>query len=290
MRFAIVGHPVAHSKSPRMHRAAYAAMGLDHTYDAIDVEPTDFERVFEWIRAGKLDGANVTVPNKLAAFERADRVMPSAAAVGACNTLVVAEGGLIEAHNTDVSAVAEELRLLAPERSTRDWAESGAIVLGSGGAARAVVAALADDLGVATIVVRARAFAGPGGTARAKETFARVLEHAPRVELIGEGLRPGGADSSATTLVQATSLGMDGVGHGELAQAAVDFGACPSSAVAMEIVYAPRVTPWLESAEHRGLRAVGGLGMLARQGAEAFKLWLGVSPPLDVMMAALDAS
>jgi shikimate dehydrogenase len=153
-------------------------------------------------------------------------------------------------------------------------------VLGSGGAARAAVVALAE-LGVEDIVVRARSFDDPArGEAFARAAPARVTPQPLRASVASE--------ERTTALVQATSAGMRGADPGESVAGAVAWDAVPSSAVAIDVVYAPRETPWLRAAKGRGLRCDDGLGMLARQGALALELWLGVPAPFEAMRAAIE--
>src|SRR5215472_14330173 len=116
-RFAVLGDPIAHSKSPKMHAAAYRALGLAHVYEAIRATASDLPALVRALRDGAFDGFNVTVPHKQRILELVDRVDASASHVGAANTLVRAPGGEIVAHNTDVPALAHELRRLAPERT-----------------------------------------------------------------------------------------------------------------------------------------------------------------------------
>jgi shikimate dehydrogenase len=258
-RFAVIGDPVAHSKSPAMHAAAYRALGLDCTYEAIRATKDDLPGLVRALRDGTYDGFNVTGPHKVAVLAHVDDADASAAEVGAANTLVRRANGSIAAHNTDVAALRAELALLAQGRSDEAWRASTAIVLGSGGAARAAIAAL-GALGVSDVVQKSR----QSGT-----------------------LVPSAPDASALTVVQTTSAGMTGADPGEPIAAAIDWPALPPSAVALDVVYSPPETPFLRAARAHGLRAASGLGMLARQGALAFELWLGVPAPYDVMLAAI---
>jgi shikimate dehydrogenase len=278
-RFAVIGDPVAHSKSPAMQAAAFRALGLPHTYEAVRVAPEELPRFVALVRDGTYDGANVTVPHKERILSLVDELDPSARVAGAANTLCRGAGGRIVAHNTDAPALAAELQRLAGPRSS--WSGSRALVLGSGGASRAAIAALGVNLGVRDIAVRARAF---DDRARS-EAFA---SNAPRPVTL-QPWRPS-PESEARTLavVQATSAGMHGADPGDAVAAVVAWDALPPSAVAIDVVYAPRDTPWLRAARARGLRCDDGLGMLARQGALALELWLGVVAPLEVMRAAIE--
>lgn len=277
-RFAVIGDPVAHSKSPAMQGAAFRALGLPHTYEAVRVAAEDLPRFVARIRDGTYDGANVTVPHKERILSLVDELDASARVAGAANTLCRGADGRIVAHNTDAPALAAELQRLAGPASSFS---GRALVLGSGGASRAAVAALGVNLGVRDIVVRARAFADRARS----EAFA---SSAPRPVTL-QPWHPA-KDSEARTLavVQATSAGMRGADPGDAVAAVVAWDALPLSAVAIDVVYAPRDTPWLRAARARGLRCDDGLGMLARQGALALELWLGVAAPLEVMRAAIE--
>jgi shikimate dehydrogenase len=277
-RFAVVGDPVAHSRSPAMHAAAYRALGLSHSYEAVRATASELPGVVDGVRGGSYDGLNVTVPHKERVLVLADELDATARVIGAANTLVRSTGGRITAHNTDAPALAEELRRLAPPGHS--WAGARGLVLGSGGAARAAVAAFAE-LGVREIAVRARAFEDPARRDRfVREAPATVTPQPWRASPASEG--------GTFAVVQATSAGMKGADPGEVLAGVVDWSALPDAAVAIDVVYAPRDTPFLRAARGRGLRCDDGLGMLARQGALAFELWLGLPAPLAVMRAALE--
>lgn len=265
-RFAVIGDPVAHSRSPAVHAAAYRALGLPHAYDAVHVAAEELPAVVEQLRQGRYDGLNVTVPHKQAVLSLVDVVHPSARDVGAANTLALQEGRVV-AFNTDAPALARELSQLAGDR---DWSRTRALVLGSGGAARAALRALGHDLGCRDVVVRSRSSALLPGSA-------------------GQSWQPDPASETRTaTVVQATSAGMHGAAPGDVVAGVVAWAALPSDAVALDVVYAPADTPFLQAARARGLREAGGLGMLARQAALAFEIWLGIPAPLELMRAALE--
>jgi len=279
MRFAVVGDPVAHSKSPAMQGAAFRALGLPHTYEALRVTADDLPRVVASLREGAYAGLNVTVPHKERVLSLVDRLDASARVAGAANTLVRAADGQIVAHNTDAPALAAELERLAG--SAAALAGRRALVLGSGGASRAAIAAVGVHLGLRDIVVRARAF---DDRARG-EAFAAS---APCPVTPQPWSASPASEARTVAVVQATSAGMRGADPGDAVASVVAWGALPADAVAIDVVYAPRETPWLRAARARGLRCDDGLGMLARQGALALELWLGVEAPLEVMRAAIE--
>ena len=278
LRFAVVGDPIAHSKSPTMHGAAFRALGLPHTYEAIRASAVDLPHVVTRLREGAYQGVNVTVPHKERVLDLVDAKDDSAAVAGAANTLVRDVDGRVTAHNTDAPALAGELRRVSGGDVSHG---AQALILGSGGAARAAILAVGRYLGVRDIVVRARAFADPERE--------RAFRQSSPVPIATETWFPRAQTEQRTRLlVQATSAGMRGAAPGEDVASAVDWSALPNDAVAIDVVYAPRDTPWLRAARTRGLRADDGLGMLARQGGLAFELWLGVAAPFDVMREALE--
>lgn len=274
LRFAVIGSPVAHSLSPAMHGAAYRALGLPHTYDKLETSAEELPARIAALRAGAFAGLNVTVPHKARALELVDAIDPSAAEAGAANTLVRSGAGEVRAYNTDAPALRDELVRLAGGAARFEG--RSALVLGSGGAARAAIVAL-GRLGVARVVVRART---------AKEALASVVEG---VAASFEPLRaPRAEPPDLCAIVQATSAGMThATAAGEIVADAVAWATVPADCVVYDVIYAPPRTPLLARATARGLAAAGGLGMLVGQGARAFELWLGVEAPIDVMRAAL---
>jgi shikimate dehydrogenase len=281
LRFAVIGDPVGHTKSPRMHAAAYAALGLPHAYEALPTRADEVQSRVDALRAGVYEGLNVTVPHKQRVLEYVDAVEMSASAVGAANTLVREASGRVIAYNTDVSALAAELRRLAPARTPEGWAGGEALVLGSGGAARAALVAL-GVVGVRRICLRARSL----DKARSLEDLLATAG-AGDVAVRVEPLARSEGDAVFGTIVQATSAGMQGAGDGNEVANAVDWDRVDPHAIALDVVYAPPETPFLSRAYARGLRGENGFGMLAAQGALAFAMWLGTDPPFEVMRDAL---
>ena len=281
--FAVVGDPIAHSKSPLMHTAAYRALGMVHRYERIHAKPGEIQAVVARLRSGEYAGLNITVPYKTRVLELVETLAPSAVLAGAANTLVRgADGGLV-AHNTDAPALAAELDALARQglRGT------SALVLGTGGGARAAIVALLS-LGVGHVVCRGRRLADSGAANVFRAELVSLVARAGAVATVEVGpLEARPDDARFAVVVQATSAGMTGAAPGEVVVGAVDFAALPPSAVALDLVYSPATTPFLDAASSRGIAHTNGIGMLVRQGALAFELWLGVAPPLDVMRAAL---
>lgn len=280
MKFALLGNPVSHSKSPRMHKAAYDALHLPHSYEAIAAEDAEIPSLVQKLRDGTYDGFNVTIPHKRRVLEYVDFIDRSASLVGAANTLVRDAQGRIVAHNTDVAALAQELAELKPSLAPG----ASGLVLGTGGAARSAVAALALELGLRRILLRGR---------RAPEAVAKDLAEMIRavsadVQIVPQPLTASvDDDTHVCVVVQATSAGMSGADAGDSIAEALAWSSLPNSAVLLDVVYTPAVTPFLARAHAEKLRAVNGLGMLARQGALAFELWLKRPAPLHVMLLAI---
>ena len=274
---ALIGHPVTHSISPAFQQAALDAMSVDARYEAWDTPEADLAATVERLRSNDVLGANVTVPHKVAAMRLVDRPDALVERVGALNT-VVRRDGLLHATNTDVSGILHALS---------DGGVSAAgrrvLLLGAGGAARAVVTAM-REAGAASIVVANRTLE----RARDLETVAgaELPLDVCALDPESEGLRR--AMGEAELVVHSTSLGMR---HGP------DEAATPVPArlfhpgqVAFDLVYVPERTPFIEAAERGGAQTVRGLAMLVHQGAAAFRLWTGLEPPLEVMFrAARDA-
>lgn len=286
--FAVVGDPIAHSKSPRMHGAAYRALGMPHVYEARRADASQLAAVVDELRRGDLAGLNVTIPHKLRVLELVDEIEPAARAVGAGNTLIRAPDGRILATNTDAPALSAELASLVSDR--RAFASAPGLVLGSGGAARAAVTAMVLDLGIRDVHVRARSFADAEKSARFASEMQTALASAGAEAILScRPLAPDSAYAGARAVVQATSAGMASADPGDALVEQIAWDALHPEAALVDAVYAPPVTPFLAEAKRRGLAHTNGLGMLARQGALAFSRWLGVEPPYEAMLAELRA-
>ncbi len=261
----VFGWPVSHSLSPRLHGFWLDRHGIDGTYIPLPVRPEHFAEAVGALPRLGFRGANVTVPHKEAAVALVDHLTDRARRIGAVNTLTVGEDGTLTGDNTDGFGFLENLRQGAPEWKPED---GRVVVLGAGGAARGVVAAL-QDAGVPEIVVlnrtveRAQALAVDLG---------RGIIAAPLTE----------AQSFVGTcrlLVNTTSLGMGGEGDGVVLPGVLDT--LDEQAVVNDIVYTPLITPLLEAARRQGNRVVDGLGMLLHQARPGFEAWFGVLPEVD---------
>lgn len=254
----VAGWPVAHSRSPQMHSAALAALGLDWSYVRLPLPPELFEETARALGRSGFVGLNVTVPHKEAAGRLADSRSDAAQAIGAANTLTYERDGSIAADNTDAGGFLDALG--SDPRSLH------AVVLGAGGSARAVAWALADA-GAARVEVVNRT---PGrATALAADLGVEVAAH------------PGPCD----LLVNCTSVGLQPVDR-EVALEQLGLGGTEAPRVVADLVYGERPTPVQRWAEGSGARFVNGLEILVRQGARSLARWTGEAPPIDVMRAA----
>ena len=253
----IAGWPVTYSRSPRLHGLWLQRYGIDGTYIPLPIHEGQFETAMRGLLAAGFAGANVTIPHKLAAFAICDTVDASARRAGAVNTLVF-QDGRIAGSNTDGYGFIANLRAHGINP-----AAGPALLLGAGGSARAVAAALQDAGAPVTVANRTRARA---------EELARDLP----------GLRIADWDDRVVALadhalvVNATPLGM--VGHEPLD---LDLTRAPASLVIADNVYVPLETPLLSAAHARGLRTVEGIGMLLHQAVPGFRAWFGVEPHVD---------
>jgi shikimate dehydrogenase len=289
LRFAVIGDPVAHSASPRMHAAAYAALGLNCTYEAIRATEGQLPGLVARLASGEFAGLNVTIPHKRRILAHVDMIDASARTVGGANTLVRGADGRIVAHNTDVTAIAAELRHVAADVPPAGWKKAHALVLGTGATARSAVVALGRHIGVATITVRGRALEDDDQRDAFEAEVTELLLRAGSSSVLR--LEPWApivtTDREVLAIVQATNLGMPGGDPGEVAAEAVAWRAVFPESIALDVVYASGITPFLAAASAHGMRITDGRGMLARQGALAFELWLGRRAPFDAMRAAL---
>ncbi len=261
----VIGSPVEHSLSPTIHNAAFAALGLDWTYFAVAVPAGRAPSALAAMRSLRLGGMSVTMPHKEAVAAAIDVLTPRAERLGAVNC-VSWRGTQLEGDSTDGPGFLDALRV------DHGWDPAGrrTVVIGAGGAARAVVAALAEA-GAASVAVvnrsperaeRAAALAGPAGAVAGPEAVA-----------------------DADLVVNATPLGMGGDGS-----LAVDPSRLGPGQVVADLVYDPVETPLLAAARAAGAVPVTGVGMLVHQAAHAFRRWTGEEPPVEAMSAAAVAA
>lgn len=255
----VIGSPIAHSKSPQLHRHWLEVYGIKGHYIPMDVAADDLEIVLRTLPKMGFVGVNVTLPHKEAILQIADVVSDQARRIGAANTLVFDPNKGICADNTDGYGFVKNLQAGAP-----NWtADSGpAVVLGAGGAARAVIVALLDE-GVSRIILSNRT------QSRAENLKS---EFGNRIDIVGWNEVEATLDE-ASLVVNTSSLGM--LGHPELP---VSLDALRPETVVTDLVYNPLQTKLLQTASHQGCTAVDGLGMLLHQGVPGFEHWFGQRP------------
>jgi shikimate dehydrogenase len=262
-RLGVLGWPVLHSRSPAMHAAAFAALGLDGwRYQRLPVPPSLFDETVRALGTAGFVGANVTIPHKQSALSVADSASAAARAIGAANTLSFTPDGAVTAENTDAPGLLDAL--------PRPAAGISALVLGAGGSARAAVWALtragARDVAVWNRTsARAREVAGDLG--------ARAVERPVAAEL----------------LVNCTSVGLIGSASDQAAlkQISLNLDVLQEYRYVVDLAYRDAPTALVRAARKHGAEVVDGLEVLVRQGARSFELWTGLAAPIDAMRDAV---
>ena len=264
----VIGWPVEHSLSPKIHSAAAKAVGVDLSYTAVPVRPGETGAALTEMRLKHIRGYSVTMPHKEAVLSDLDELTEQAVALGAVNH-ITNHDGLLVGNNTDGDGF-----IVGYEHSTNEVVKDKSVgVFGAGGAARAIIAACSShDAGEVVVVARS--------AERARSA----------VKLGGDKARSGSVEDLDTCdiVVNATPVGMDGTASAALLPFAV-ASLKPGSTV-VDIVYQPLETPLLIAARERGLGAVNGLAMLVGQAAEQFTTWTGVAAPMEAMFAAVGAN
>jgi shikimate dehydrogenase len=258
----VIGYPAAHSRSPRLHGHWLKRHGIAGHYIPLQIAPEDLTEALALLPRIGFRGANVTIPHKEAALALADTVTPTAQRIGAANTLLFTSEG-VAADNTDAYGFTANILDHCP-----DWRPRCVSVIGAGGAARAVLAALIDR-GAREIRLTNRS---PDRAAQLAEVFGSAIRPVPwthRAEMLA------GCD----TLVNATALGMSGKPPLEL-----HLDDLPPSALVNDLIYTPLETPLLATARARGNDVVDGLGMLLHQAVPGFERWFGVRPRVDAAL------
>ncbi|WP_299749687.1 shikimate dehydrogenase [uncultured Boseongicola sp.] len=258
----VIGSPIAHSKSPKLHSYWLNRYGLSGYYVPMDIAADSLEETLRALPKAGFVGLNVTIPHKERVLAIADLVTDRAALMGAANTLIFRKDGKIHADNTDGYGFIENLRQGAP---AWDPTSGPAAVIGAGGAARAVVAALLDA-GVPEVYLSNRT-----------KTRAEALRQEFGVKIqVCDWVQAGNMLEGAATVVNTSSLGM--VGKPEMR---IPLDGLSSDAVVTDLVYTPLETKLLSEARKKGCTTVDGLGMLLHQAAPGFERWFGVRPDVD---------
>ena len=259
IKAGVIGWPISHTLSPRLHQYWLDLYDINGTYEALGIEPDNCKRFISKLSAYGFVGVNITLPYKEIAARAVHILDDNARRLGAVNTIVVSAKGILYGSNTDGFGFMENLTINAPKWSPMD---GPAVVLGAGGAAKAVVASLLDS-GVAEVRITNRTL---------KKAEALVEKIGGSVNIVKWDNRSK-ALNNAALLVNTTTLGM--IGRPKLD---INLKFLPVSAVVNDIVYSPLMTPLLEQANHRSNPIVGGIGMLLHQARPGFKKWFGQEP------------
>jgi shikimate dehydrogenase len=287
IHLGLVGWPLDHSFSPKLHAAALKAVGLEGEYSLYPVpleDPRRLGMLLDRLRSGELQGLNVTIPHKEAVIQHLDELTPTARAVGAVNTISVEDRRLL-GHNTDARGFMVDLKKVFASLSSGEKKESAlpevsksALVFGSGGSARAVVFALLEDGWEVTLAARNKT--------RSEKLIDQFSEFVSQISYIGYDR--GALRSSLpglTLIINTTPLGMfPDVGSSPWPE----HLAFPSNAAIYDLVYNPPETLFARQARAAGLCAATGMGMLVEQAALAFEIWTGEIPPRSAMFSALE--
>lgn len=252
----VVGYPVSHSLSPKIHNFWFEQQGIKGEYDLLEVTPQEFDVFLRSLHKNGFAGVNITVPYKEKAFEAVDELSEEAKKIGAVNTIIVKDGGTLAGINTDAFGFIENIRTALPEFVFKG---KTVMVLGAGGASKAVIAGLLKE-GVACIKL----------TNRTRERAEAMSE--PKVQVVDWDKKED-ALKDADILVNTTVLGMDGQ-----KPLIINLENLPKNALVTDIVYKPLETCLLKEARGRGNQTVDGLGMLLYQAAAGFEAWFGVRP------------
>lgn len=272
----VIGDPIEHSRSPQMHNAAFAKAGLDYVYVPFHVRPNDLAAAIAGFKAINIVGINVTLPHKQAVISHLTSISREAELIGAVNTLTFTDEG-IHGDNTDAPGV---LRALEENENMSVPVGENVVVLGAGGAARAVVVALALA-GVASMTIANR-------TVERAVALAEEMGQKTGISMQGLGLADAQlpvAVRESMLLINTATVSMDAT-HPLLISA--DW--LQPNTIVYDIVYTPPVTPLMRAAAARGCEILGGIGMLVHQGAIAFEKWTGIAPCTETMREALSLS
>mgnify|MGYP006207703839 FL=1 len=259
---AVLGHPINHSKSPKLHNYWLSLFNIDGYYIPLDIDPRYFENSVRALSGLGFVGANVTIPYKEKVLKIADKISDRAAIIGAANTLTFLQDGSIYADNTDGYGFLQNIKC-----KYNDWTagEGTSVVFGAGGASRAILGALIED-GANEVILANRT--------RSRADQLRS-DFGAKIKVV-DWMKVQNYLSDASTVINATSLGMDGK-----AELPIPLQGLKKNTLVTDIVYTPLNTPLLENAAKRGCRTVDGLGMLIHQAIPGFERWFGVKPDVS---------
>ena len=265
---AVLGHPINHSKSPKLHNYWLSLFDIDGHYIPLDIDPRNFENSIRALSGLGFVGANVTIPYKEKVLKIADKISDRAAIIGAANTLTFLQDGSIYADNTDGYGFLQNIKC-----KYNDWTagEGTSVVFGAGGASRAILGALIED-GANEVILANRT--------RSRADQLRS-DFGAKIKVV-DWMKVQNYLSDASTVINATSLGMDGK-----AELPIPLQGLKKNTLVTDIVYTPLNTPLLENAAKRGCRTVDGLGMLIHQAIPGFERWFGVKPDVSEKLREL---
>lgn len=265
---AVLGHPINHSKSPKLHNYWLSLFNIDGYYIPLDIDPRYFENSVRALSGLGFVGANVTIPYKEKVLKIADKISDRAAIIGAANTLTFLQDGSIYADNTDGYGFLQNIKC-----KYNDWTagEGTSVVFGAGGASRAILGALIED-GANEVILANRT--------RSRADQLRS-DFGAKIKVV-DWMKVQNYLSDASTVINATSLGMDGK-----AELPIPLQGLKKNTLVTDIVYTPLNTPLLENAAKRGCRTVDGLGMLIHQAIPGFERWFGVKPDVSEKLREL---
>lgn len=269
MLLAVIGDPIAHSKSPVMHNAALVALGIEGEYFPIHVSREDLGNAISHMKELGFRGINVTIPHKVDVMAYVDRIDESAARIGAVNT-IVNENGILTGYNTDGIGYVRSLK----DETQVDLRGKSIMVLGAGGAARGIVSALAQEE-PKTIVIANRTADKAIQMAEEWKSIANICaitmdeisSHLPNIDVI----------------INTTSIGM----HPHISHTVIDPAMIPAGIIVSDLIYNPLTTELLKKSQERGCIIHGGLGMFVNQGAYALEYWTGMPAPIETMRTAV---
>ncbi len=262
--YCIIGDPIYHSLSPAMQNAAFAAKGLNCTYISFRVPRNELKESIESLRSINIAGFNVTTPHKTEVMRYIDELDPTAKKASAVNTVNNIEG-ILRGYNTDVYGFIEPLH-----RRHVDFSGMQVLLIGSGGAARAVVVALAEENAIAKLIIANRDVKRANELALLGTGFGMKCEAVP-LENVTE------YSAKSDLIVNATTLGMNNE------PSIIDYQHIQKGSIVYDMVYRPLVTDLIENAKYAQASVVYGYEMLIEQGAKAFEIWTGLAAPLDAM-------
>jgi len=278
IKLGLIGYPLAHSLSPVMHKAALQATGIKGEYVLLGTPPEKLNTMINFIKKSDFKGLNVTIPYKVLIMKYLDGVDKLALKVGAVNTIVIEDNGRWIGHNTDVFGFMYSI----PSDFRNNLAGKKALVIGSGGASRAVVAGL-GELNVREIEITTL----ESEIENAREIEKILNQNYTRINTKCSVLKDNIDLSDAAIVVNATPVGMEGKfeGHSPLNERSIN--SLDKQSFIFDLVYKPRNTKLIKIAHFKGLTTIGGLDMLVLQGARAFHLWTHVNPPTDIMHSSI---